>query len=132
MQVQAAGELEKVFGFNKANVYNWIKKKRLRYRKLITIGYWGYVNIVYPGKHIRNIHDKSDTFTVEGINADIRHYIPILRRRSRCFPRTIKTLRAVLDLFVQAYNALGIAKMKFRKNRNPKSRELPFFVLDFL
>ena len=97
-----------------------------------TDGYWGYVNIVYPGKHIRNIHDKSDTFTVEGISADIRHYIPILRRRSRCFPRTIKTLRAVLDLFVQAYNALGIAKMKFRKNRNPKSRELPFFVLDFL
>ena len=97
-----------------------------------TDGYWGYVNIVYPGKHIRNIHDKSDTFTVEGINAYIRHYIPILRRRSRCFPRTVKTLRAVLDLFVQAYNAFGIAKMKFRKNINPKSRELPFSVLDFL
>ena len=97
-----------------------------------TDGYWGYVDIVYPGKHMRNIHDKSDTFTVEGINADIRHYIPILRRRIRCFPRTIKTLRAVLDLFVQAYNAFGIAKMKFRKNRNPKSRELPFSVLDFL
>lgn len=97
-----------------------------------TDGYWGYVNIVYPGKHIRKIHDKSDTFTVEGISADIRHYIPILRRRSRCFPRTIKTLRAVLDLFVQVYNAFGIAKMKFRKNRNPKSRELPSFVLDFL
>lgn len=30
-----------------------------------TDGYWGYVDIVYPGKHIRNIHDKSDTFTVE-------------------------------------------------------------------
>ena len=97
-----------------------------------TDGYWGYVDIVYPGKHIRNIHNKSDTFTVEGINADLRHYIPILRRKSRCFSRNIETLRAVLDLFVQAYNAFGIAKMKFRKNRNPKSRELPFSVLDFL
>ena len=97
-----------------------------------TDGYWGYVDIVYPGKHIRNIHDKSDTFTVEGINADLRHYIPILRRKSRCFSRNIETLRAVLDLFVQAYNAFGIAKMKFRKNRNSKSRELPFSVLDFL
>ena len=96
-----------------------------------TDGYWGYVDIVYPGKHIRNIHDKSDTFTVEGINADLRHYIPILRRKSRCFSRNIETLRAVLDLFVQAYNAFGIVKMKFRKNRNPKSRELPFSVLDF-
>ena len=97
-----------------------------------TDGYCGYVDIVYPGKHIRNIHNKSDTFTVEGINADLRHYIPILRRKSRCFSRNIETLRAVLDLFVQAYNAFGIAKMKFRKKRNPKSRELPFSVLDFL
>ena len=28
-----------------------------------TDGYWGYVDIVYPGKHIRNIYDKSNTFT---------------------------------------------------------------------
>ena len=97
-----------------------------------TDGYLSYVDIVYPGKHIRNVRNKSDTFTVEGINADLRHYIPILRRRSRCFPRKIETLKAVLELFVQAYNAFGIAKMNFRKNRNPKSRELPFSVLDFL
>ena len=97
-----------------------------------TDGYLGYVDIVYPGKHIRNVRNKSDTFTVEGINADLRHYIPILRRRSRCFPRRIETLKAVLELFVQAYNAFGIAKMNFRKNRNTKSRELPFSVLDFL
>ena len=25
-----------------------------------TDGYLGYVDIVYPGKHIRNVHDKSD------------------------------------------------------------------------
>ena len=97
-----------------------------------TDGYLGYVDIVYPGKHIRNVRNKSDTFTVEGINADLRHYIPILRRRSRCFQRKIETLKAVLELFVQAYNAFGIAKMNFRKNRNSKSRELPFSVLDFL
>ncbi|MCM1473137.1 MAG: hypothetical protein NC040_03705, partial [Muribaculaceae bacterium] len=36
-----------------------------------TDGYNGYIDIVYPGKHIRNIHDKSDTFTVEGVNADL-------------------------------------------------------------
>ena len=47
-------------------------------------GYLGYVDVVYPGKHIRNVRNKSDTYTVEGINADLRHYIPILARRSRC------------------------------------------------
>ena len=68
MQVQAAGELERYLASTKLTLTTGLKK-RLRYRKLITIGYWGYVNIVYPGKHIRNIHDKSDTFTVEGIKA---------------------------------------------------------------
>lgn len=53
----------------------------------MTDGYLGYADIVYPGKHIRNIHDKSDTFTVGEINAVIRSYIPLLRRRSRCFPK---------------------------------------------
>ena len=81
---------------------------------------------------MRNIHNKNDTFTVESVNADLRHYIPLLRRRSRCFPRKLETLQAVLTVFVDAYNAFGVAKMKFRQNRDPKARELPFSVLDFL
>ncbi len=97
-----------------------------------TDGYLGYVDIVYPGKHIRNVRDKRDTFTVESVNADLRHYIPMLRRRSRCFSRKVETLHAVMKLFVQAYNAFGVAKMKFRQNRTSHSRELPFSVLDFL
>ena len=97
-----------------------------------TDGYLGYIDVVYPGKHVRNIHNKNDTHTVESVNADLRHYIPILRRRSRCFSRKLETLQAVLELFADAYNAFGIAKMNFRQNRNPKSRELPFSVLDFL
>jgi IS1 family transposase len=99
-------------------------------KKYCTDGYLGYVDVVYPGKHIRNICDKSNTFTVEGVNADLRHYIPLLARRSRCFARKIDTLRAVLEVFVEAYNRFGIAKTKFRHNRT--SRELPFSVLDFL
>ena len=97
-----------------------------------TDGFWGYVDVVYPGKHVRNIHNKNDTFTVESVNADLRHYIPILRRRGRCFPRSLDTLRAVLEVFADAYNAFGVAKMKFRHGRDPNARELPFSVLDFL
>ena len=97
-----------------------------------TDGFWGYVDVVYPGKHVRNIHNKNDTFTVESVNADLRHYIPILRRRSRCFPRSLDTLNAVLEVFADAYNAFGQAKMRFRYGRNPNARELPFSVLDYL
>ena len=107
-----------------------------------TDGYLGYIDIVYPGKHIRNIHDKSDTFTVEGINADLRHYIPVLARKSRCFCRTIETLEAVLAVFIDAYNKFGDAKLKHRvlTNHKPKStskrlhkyRDSPFSLLHFL
>ena len=101
-------------------------------RKYYTDGYVGYLDVIYFGEHVRNISNKNDTFTVEGVNADLRHYIPILARRSRCFPRKLETLQAVIEVFVDAYNQFGIAKMKFRRNRNLKSRELPFSILDFL
>lgn len=98
--------------------------------KYYTDGYVGYLDVVYPGQHIRNIRDKSDTFTVEGVNADLRHYIPILARRSRCFARSLETLRAVMEVFVDAYNQFGAAKHKYRQIR--PSGELPFALVDFL
>ena len=98
--------------------------------KYCTDGYWGYSNIIYPGKHIRNTEDKSDTFTVEGINADLRHYIPLLARRSRCFARSLETLRAVLGFFIDVYNAFGEAKARFRERYGRK--ELPFSLLNYI
>jgi IS1 family transposase len=99
-----------------------------------TDGYLTYIDLIYPGKHIRNIKDKKDTFTVEGINADLRHYIPVLARRSRCFSRKLETLEAVLAVFIDAYNKFGEAKQKYRARRNlgKESRELPFGIVDFL
>jgi len=102
-----------------------------------TDGFFGYIGLVYPGKHIRNISNKNDTFTVEGINADLRHYIPVLARRSRCFCRKLETLEAVLgvfSVFIDAYNKFGEAKQEYRARRKlgKQSRELPFGVIDFL
>jgi IS1 family transposase len=94
-----------------------------------TDGFLGYVDVVYPGQHVRNARDKSDTYTVEGVNADLRHYIPVLARRSRCFARTLETLHAVINVFVDAYNRFGIAKAIYRQFR--KSGELPFALVDY-
>ena len=99
-------------------------------KSYFTDGFLGYTDVVYPGKDVRNIRDKSDTHTVESVNADLRHYIPVLARRSRCFARKLEILRAVLDVFVDAYNQFGIAKYKFRLTR--KNIETPFSVVDFL
>jgi len=99
-------------------------------QRYFTDGWSGYMDVVYPGEYVRNVRDKSNTFTVEGVNADLRHYIPILARRSRCFARKLETLRAVLEVFVDAYNRLGVAKSKFQAGR--KSAEVPFSLLDFI
>jgi len=107
-----------------------------------TDGYVGYLDVIFPGQHIRNIRDKRDTHIVESINADLRHYISGLARRSRCFYRSIETLRAVLEVFIDAYNKYGEAKFKYRvpvvhKGSSPAKhlheyRDPPFSILDFL
>lgn len=99
-------------------------------QKYCTDGYWGYVDIAYPGRHVRNICDKKDTYTVESINADLRHYIPLLARRSRCFARTLDTLLAVVAVFVDAYNRFGRAKYRYRQTCH--TGEIPFSLVDFL
>ena len=98
--------------------------------KYCTDGYVGYLNVVFPGEHIRNVHNKKDTFTVESINADLRHFIPLLRRRSRCFTRSLETLTAVIAVFVEAYNKFGLAKSKYHQ-ANPSANPTFGFV-DFL
>ena len=68
-------------------------------KRYCTDGYSGYLDVIFPGKHIFNVHNKSDTFTVEGVAFDLRHYIPTLIRRSSCFLRKLENLQAVLLSF---------------------------------
>lgn len=67
---------------------------------------------------------------MEGVNANLRHYIPTLVRRSRCFPRKLKNIQAVLAVFVQAYNRFGFQKDLYR-SRQPGA-DVPFSLFDFL
>ena len=107
-----------------------------------TDGYVGYLDVIFPGKHVRNVRNKADTHIIESINADLRHFIAGLARRSRCFFRRIETLEAVLDIFVDAYNKFGLAKLKYRKPTNHRPgnegkhlhrwRDPPFSICDFL
>lgn len=59
--------------------------------------------VYYPGKH-HPMNDKSQTYSVEGVNADLRHYLARLGRRSRCFSRCVHALRRAVRLFVYCYN----------------------------
>lgn len=90
-------------------------------------GYVGYKDVIYPGSFTQNSWDKSDTYTVESGNADLRTYIPTLARRSRCFPRKIENLNAVLKLYAYSYAKFGQWKARHKipvqhKSNNPNKK----------
>lgn len=61
-----------------------------------------------PGMHVRSVN-KNETYTIEGVNAggplgSMRTYLGRLKRRSRCFSRSVEKLNAAIRLFVWHYN----------------------------
>ncbi len=73
-----------------------------------------YKELCWWGTH-QAMCDKSETYSVEGTNADLRHYLARLARRSRCFSRCLLALRRAVDLFVRFYN-----QRQLRKQTHPR------------
>lgn len=67
---------------------------------------------------------KEKTHTIESLNANLRTYLGCLKRRSRCFSRSIEALKRALRLFAWFYN-----KRQKRIDSNPKlyKNRLPLF-----
>jgi len=56
---------------------------------------------------------KTDTYSVEADNAELRHYLARLGRRSRCFSRCPEALKAALKLFMYCFNQRQLHKQRF-------------------
>ncbi len=56
---------------------------------------------------------KTDTYSVEAGNAELRHYLARLGRRSRCFSRCPEALKAALKLFMYCFNRRQLHKQAF-------------------
>lgn len=83
-----------------------------------------YDGLIYtPGIHIA-MPDKSQTYRVEGDNAELRHYLARLGRRSRCFSRCLKALGRAMKLFVYAWNRRQLYKQQFP--------DYPAHLMDFV
>ena len=77
--------------------------------------YYLYDHLSYRrGPHL-SLADKSETYSVEGDNAELRHYLTRLVRRSRCFSRCLVWLNRHLKAFAHAWN-----------QRQLHNRERPF------
>ncbi len=100
--------------------------------KYYTDGGSSYLGVDFTGRHERNLRDKSDTHNIEGSNADIRHYIAGLQRKSRCFFRRVETLKAVLGIFVYAYNRFGAAKLDYRLRHPDCGRDFCFSHVEYI
>ena len=79
--------------------------------------------IFTPGRYTP-MPDKSETYRVEGDNAELRHYLARLARRSRCFSRCIHALRRAIKLFVYAWNRRQLHRQRFP--------QYPAHLMDFI
>jgi IS1 family transposase len=63
-----------------------------------------YDRLWYHGGVYEVSQGMSDTYSVEAGNAELRHYLARLGRRSRCFSRCPDALNAALKLFMYCLN----------------------------
>lgn len=64
--------------------------------------YWKpYSEFIPKDKHIKS---KSETFTVEGYNSLFRHYLARLRRKTKCYSKSIKMLEISIKLLMLKRN----------------------------
>jgi IS1 family transposase len=81
-----------------------------------TDGFSVYKELVWPAESEHLIGVKKErTHTIESINAQLRTYLGRLKRRSRCFSRSLKALRQAIRLLVWHYN-----RRQRLINSNPK------------
>lgn len=79
---------------------------------------------LYYGAPYEMRTDKKETYSVEAVNADLRHYLKRLARKSRCFSRRADALYKNIHLFVYCYNQRQIMKRLYPK--------YSFHLIDFL
>ena len=56
---------------------------------------------------------KSETYSVDGDNAKLRHYLARLARKSHCISRCFYALQRALRLFVCGFNSRQLYKLRF-------------------
>jgi insertion element IS1 protein InsB len=75
--------------------------------RIYATDYWkSYAEFLLADKHIQS---KAETYTVEGYNSRIRHYLARFKRRGKCYSKSVDMLEASLNLlFLKLNNKLSI------------------------
>jgi IS1 family transposase len=105
-----------------ANLQNCLDRA-LGAKRYYSDAFPGYAGLYY-GAPFELRKDKNETYSVEGVNADLRHYLKRLARRSRCFSRSQQSLSNHIRIFAYCHN-----QRQLRKRQYPK---YSYNLIDFL
>lgn len=72
-----------------------------------------YDRLWYHGGQYAVSEGKRETYSVEGDNAELRHYLARLARSSRCFSRCRFALECALRLFVYCFNSRQLYRQRY-------------------
>jgi len=76
-----------------------------------------YDSLVYRKGYHLSLSDKSETYSVEGDHAELRHYLTRLVRRSRCFSRCLRWLNRHLKAFAHVWNQRQLHNRSYPVNK---------------
>ena len=80
-------------------LWDLIKDKEI---KKIATDYWSpYENFIPPEIHVQS---KKETFTVEGYNSLFRHFLARLRRKTKCYSKSMEMLKYSVKLLMLKWN----------------------------
>ncbi|NDA63232.1 MAG: IS1 family transposase [Chitinophagia bacterium] len=69
--------------------------------KVMTDFWEAYVGVVPKDKHIQS---KAETYTVEGYNSRCRHFLARMRRKTKCYTKSLKMLEYSIRLLMLKHN----------------------------
>ena len=76
-----------------------------------------YDSLTYRKGYHLSLPDKSETYSVEADNAELRHYLTRLVRKSRCFSRRLAWLNRHLKAFAHAWNLRQLHNRAYPYNK---------------
>jgi insertion element IS1 protein InsB len=79
----------------------WKKLKPINVDTYCSDDWKSYKKLIPAEKHIRS---KADTFTVEGFNCRIRHYMARFKRRGLCYSKAVHMIEKSLTLLFLKLN----------------------------
>jgi insertion element IS1 protein InsB len=81
----------------------WSSTKQYEIKSFASDYWLAYQMIIPAEKHIQS---KAETFTVEGYNSLFRHFLARMRRKSKCYSKSMKMLQLSILLLMSLRNGI--------------------------